>query len=120
MSRSIVSRPGFLGDLLALDSPSVKQILDKCGMLQESPEDDGKAKVRLSGRADNLHRLRAGDFRILYTYDDAIVSLWAVRRKTVKGQYRGKKGGDATYDGLDEVEDDDLDVDTPELSPQRS
>ena len=37
----------------------------------------------------------------------------------MKGQYKGKKGGDVTYDGIDEVEDDDLDLDIPELSRRR-
>ncbi len=89
-------------------------------MLQYSPEEGGKATGRLSGRSDNLHRLRTGKFRIFYTYDDQKVSLWGVRRKTVKGEYRGKKGGDVTYDGIEEVEDDDLDLDIPELGPQKT
>lgn len=118
--RSVVHRPGFTEDLLGFDAPSIKQILDKCTMLRESPEEGGKAKARLTGRSDSLHRLRTGKFRIFYTYDDEKVSLWAVRRKTVKGQYRGQKGGDVTYDGLDEVEDDDLDLDIPEFAPQQS
>ena len=118
--RALVHRSRFTSDLLEFDAPTIKQILDKCTMLQESPEEGGKAKARLTGRTDGLHRLRAGKFRIFYTYDDEKVSLWAVRRKTVKGQYRGKKGGDVTYDGIDEVEDDDLDLDIPELAPQPS
>ncbi|WP_255017202.1 3'-5' exonuclease [Cyanobium sp. A2C-AMD] len=117
--RVLVHRSGFTGDLLAFDAHAIKQILDKCTMLRESPEEAGKAKCRITGRTDNLHRLRTGNFRIFYTYDDEKVSLWCVRRKTVKGQYRGIKGGDVTYDGLEEVEDSDLDLDIPELQPQR-
>lgn len=117
--RVLVHRPGFTSDLLDFDAPLVKQILNKCTMLQMSPEESGKAKCRLSGRADNLHRLRTGHFRIFYTYDDEKVSLWAVRRKRVKGEYRGQRGGDVTYDGLDEVQDDDLDLEIFELQPQR-
>ena len=113
MSRQLVFRPGFHTDLLEFDSGTVKQILGKVGMLLEQPEEAGKAKARVDGRNDGLHRLRSGDFRIFYTYDAQKVSLWTVRRKTVKGQYRGKKGGDVTYDGLDEVVEDDLDVDLP-------
>lgn len=117
MSRALVQRPGFLNDLLQFDAPSIKQILGKCQMLQESPEEGGKAKARLSGRTDNLHRLRTGKFRIFYSYDEEKVSLWGVRRKTVKGQYRGKKGGDVTYDVIDEVDDDDLDLELAEVAP---
>jgi len=120
MGRVLVHRAGFTDDLLGFDAPSIKQILDKCTMLQEAPEEGGKAKARLSGRTDDLHRLRTGKFRIFYTYDHEKVSLWAVRRKTVKGQYRGKKGGDVTYHGIDGIEDDDLDLDIPELAPQKS
>ena len=119
-NRLLVHRPGFTEDLLVFDAPGVKQILDKCRILQTSPEQGGKAKVRLAGRDDGLHRLRTGKFRIFYTFDDEKVSLWGVRRKTVKGQYKGKKGGDVTYDGIDEVEDDDLDLDIPELRPQKT
>jgi superfamily I DNA/RNA helicase/mRNA-degrading endonuclease RelE of RelBE toxin-antitoxin system len=113
VTRVLVHRPGFTDDLLQFDGASIKQILDKCTMLQASPEEEGKAKARLDGRIDGLHRLRSGDFRVFYTFDDDKVSLWAVRRKTVKGQYRGKKGGDVTYNGLDEVEDDDVDLEIP-------
>jgi superfamily I DNA/RNA helicase/mRNA-degrading endonuclease RelE of RelBE toxin-antitoxin system len=116
--RVLVHRPGFISDLLGLDAPLIKQILNKCTMLQDSPEESGKSKRRLAGRTDDLHRLRTGHFRIFYTYDDQKVSLWAVRRKTVKGEYRGQKGGDVTYSGLDEVQDVDLDLDIPELRPQ--
>lgn len=102
-----------MDDLLNFDAPVIKQVLDKCRMLEAAPEEEGKGKVRLDGRSDGLHRLKTGDFRVFYTFDDEKVSLWAVRRKKVQGQYRGKKGGDVTYDGLDEVEDDDLDVSIP-------
>lgn len=118
MSRALVHRSGFTGDLLGFDAPVIKQILDKCTMLQDNPEEGGKSKARLNGRSDGLHRLRTGNFRLFYTYDDEKVSLWAVRRKTVKGQYRGQKGGDVTYDALGEIEDTDLDLEIPELQPQ--
>jgi superfamily I DNA/RNA helicase/mRNA-degrading endonuclease RelE of RelBE toxin-antitoxin system len=105
--------------LLGFDGSFVKQILEKCRMLLEAPEESGKTKARLVGRTDNLHRLRSGDFRIFYTYDDEKVCLWAARRKTVKGQYRGRKGGDVTYDKLQDIEDTDLDLDIPDVEPQR-
>lgn len=120
MTREIVHRRGFEDDLFTFDGQSIKQILDKCRTLRENPEPGGKGKARLDGRYDGLHRLRTGKFRIFYTFDDKKVSLWCVRRKTVKGQYRGKKGGDVTYDGIDKVEDDDLDLDIPELGPQKT
>lgn len=117
--RALVHRPGFTGDLLRFDGSSVKQILDKCTILLEDPEESGKGKARLVGRSDNLHRLKSGDFRIFYTYDEEKVCLWGVRRKTVKGAYRGRKGGDVTYARLQEVEDTDLDLDIPELRHRR-
>lgn len=121
MSRVLVHRPGFTQDLLRFDGASIKQVLDKCTMLLDSPQEEGKGKARLDGRTDGLHRLRSGDFRVFYTFDDEKVSLWGVRRKTVKGQYRGKKGGDVTYDGLDDVEDDELDLGIPSTaSPTRT
>lgn len=118
MTRALVQRSGFLDDLLALDAKAVKQILSKYTMLETAPEPDAKSKVKLDGRTDGLHRMRSGDYRIFYTFDDEKVSLWGVRRKTVKGQYKGKKGGDVTYDGIDEVDDDDLDLDIPDLAPR--
>ncbi len=120
MTRVLVQRPGFLDDLLALDAKAVKQVLAKYTMLETAPEPDAKTKVKLDGRTDGLHRMRSGDYRIFYTYDDEKISLWGVRRKTVKGEYRGRKGGDVTYDGIDEVEDDDLDLDIPDLAPKKT
>lgn len=113
--RVLVHRPGFTEDLLKFDGSCIKQILDKCKILLETPEEGGKGKARLTGRTDNLHRLRSGNFRIFYTYDYEKVCLWGVRRKTVKGQYRGRRGGDVTYGGLKEALDDELDLNIPEL-----
>ncbi len=115
MSRLLVHRPGFTEDLLSNDAGEVKQVLNKCRVLETDPEPDAKSRKRLDGRNDGLHRLRSGDYRLFYTFDDRTVSLWALRRKKVQGQYRGKKGGDRTYDGLDEIDDelDDLELDLP-------
>ena len=116
--RVLVHRPGFTDDLLKFDASCIKQILDKCKILLEEPEQCGKGKARLTGRKDNLHRLRSGNFRIFYTYDCEKVCLWGVRRKTVKGQYRGRRGGDTTYAGLKEALDDELDLNMPEPQAQ--
>ena len=107
----LVHRQGFTDDLLAFDAPSIKQILDKCTMLQESPEQGGKAKAQVPAAttaSTGCERASSGSSTPT-TIRRSVCG--AVRRKTVKGQYRGKKGGDVTYDGISEVEDDDLDLD---------
>ncbi|WP_420449775.1 UvrD-helicase domain-containing protein [Candidatus Palauibacter sp.] len=63
------------------------QVIDKLKTLARDPEPDAKVRKRLKGSERGLHRLRSGDYRIFYTYDDTSVSLYSVRRRS-KDTYR--------------------------------
>lgn len=61
----------FLGekaqeDLDTLPSKQIEQILADCRRLAENPIPDGKRIKKLQGFKDNLYRLRAGDYRVVF------------------------------------------------------
>lgn len=79
--RLITFRPSFQSEWLALPFKEVQQIGDKIQMLAADPLPDGKVKKRLRHMERGLCRIRSGDYRIFYTFDDRYVSLLAVRRR---------------------------------------
>lgn len=97
-------KPTFLHELNAFESKTAAQVLKKLELLAEDPRPDAKTKKQLKHLGGKLHRLRAGDFRIFYTFAEPFVSLLSV-----------KKRDEQTYD--DDVEPEMLGgVDTPELT----
>jgi len=53
-------------DLDALPSKQAEQILTDCRRLAENPIPDGKRVKKLQGFKENLYRLRAGDYRVVF------------------------------------------------------
>lgn len=92
--RTISFKPNFLSELERLPANRQAQVMGKIGMLATDPEPEAKTRKRLKGADDGLYRLRSGDYRVFYTYDDQAVSLFSVRRRS-----------DDTYDALPDVED---------------
>lgn len=84
-------KPTFLSELLALPPKEVAQINKKLLLLTEDPTPDAKTKKQLKYLDGKLHRLRAGDYRIFYTFEQPNISVLALRRRD-----------DTTYD--EEVE----------------
>ena len=74
-------KPTFLHELNAFEAKTVQQILKKLDLLAEDPRPDAKTKKQLKHLGGKLHRLRAGDFRIFYTYAEPFVSLLSVRKR---------------------------------------
>lgn len=74
-------KPGFLNEVLALPEKNRDQVLTKIVDLERDPRADGHAKKQLKHMKNKLHRLRSGDFRIFYTFDETHVSLLALRRR---------------------------------------
>lgn len=95
-------KPTFLAELLAVPSKDNRLIQEKIEALARDPSADGKLKKRLKEMGGKLHRLRAGDFRIFYTFDKPHLSLMAVRRRA-----------EDTYKG--DVDDETLAGDVPDL-----
>ncbi|MCB1274716.1 MAG: type II toxin-antitoxin system RelE/ParE family toxin, partial [Leucobacter sp.] len=91
MSYEIDLKPTFLNQLTALPQREVAHVMDKVRMLQESPAPDAKSKKRLVGYKGAVYRIRSGDYRILYSFDQAkgwVVLLGVDNRKDV---YEGEQ-----------------------------
>ena len=53
-------------DLDVFSDKIANQILVDCARLAENPIPDGKRIKKLQGFKDNLYRLRAGDYRVVF------------------------------------------------------
>lgn len=54
-------------DLDRFSDKITNQILADCARLADDPIPDGKRIKKLQGFKDNLYRLRAGDYRVVFT-----------------------------------------------------
>lgn len=103
MAHLATMKPEFLEGILGLPPKEAHQVQQKVALLLEDPRPDGKAKKQLKGFRDKVCRLRAGDYRVFYTFDPTYVSLLAIRRrdettydKEVPGISLGGLDGDLT------------------------
>jgi superfamily I DNA/RNA helicase/mRNA-degrading endonuclease RelE of RelBE toxin-antitoxin system len=83
----ITQKPDFYKALLALPPKEVHQVIEKINQLAQDPTPDAKVKKQLKYMHGRLHRIRCGDYRIFYTFEQPYISILAVRRR-----------GDDTYD----------------------
>ncbi|WP_442580321.1 UvrD-helicase domain-containing protein [Mesorhizobium sp. ASY16-5R] len=90
----ITQKPTFLSELLALPAKESHQVQEKLAALTKDPRPDGKVRKQLKGWSPTLYRLRSGNYRIFYTFDDRYISLLALRRRS-----------EDTYDEEIEAED---------------
>ncbi len=89
----ITIKPSFTAEWLALPKSEIPHILDKINLLMEDPTPDAKAKKQLKHLHPRLHRIRCGDYRIFYTFEDPYISLLSVQRRK-----------EDTYDGDFDIE----------------
>lgn len=78
--------PAAARDLRALDRGALRRIDAKIQALAEEPRPSGVQK--LAGEVD-LYRVRVGDYRILYTIEDAVLLVVLVRIRHRRDVYRG-------------------------------
>lgn len=95
---SLVHKPTFTNQLLALPPNRLRQVLQKVQFLIADPFPDGKQKKKLHATGTDIYRLRSGDFRIFYAIGNGVIALLKVEDR--KGAYR--------QDAPD-IDDDDLD-----------
>lgn len=74
-------KPSFQTEWLGLPPKEAKQILEKLNILSRDPAPDAKVKKQLKHLDGKLHRLRSGDYRIFYTFEEPYISLLALRRR---------------------------------------
>jgi mRNA-degrading endonuclease RelE of RelBE toxin-antitoxin system len=90
-SWALVQSVAYREEFERLSSKYRSQISRKVMDLTSNPKPGG-SRTPLKGY-DGLCRVRAGDFRIIYAYDDHIVQVLTLRRRD-----------ESTYDDLDELE----------------
>jgi len=80
MSYELNLKPTFMNQLLALPKAEYANIMSKVQMVQDAPQPDGKNKKRLKGYKYPIYRIRSGDYRIIYAFneDPAWVALLGV------------------------------------------
>ncbi|MCK6532027.1 MAG: UvrD-helicase domain-containing protein [Polyangiaceae bacterium] len=74
-------KPSFLHELVALPAKEAAQVQKKLESLTADPRPDAKVKKQLKHLDGRLHRLRSGDFRIFYTFDERYVSVLSLRKR---------------------------------------
>jgi len=77
----ITQKTDFIHSLLAVPPKEMRQIMEKVNMLAEDPTPDAKVKKQLKYMNGRLHRIRSGDYRIFYTFEQPYISILALRRR---------------------------------------
>jgi superfamily I DNA/RNA helicase/mRNA-degrading endonuclease RelE of RelBE toxin-antitoxin system len=77
----ITQKPDFYKALLALPPKETHQVLEKINLLTQDPTPDAKVKKQLKYLDGRLHRIRSGDYRIFYTFEQPFISILALRRR---------------------------------------
>lgn len=68
-------------DLDGFPNRIIKQILADCTSLAKDPVPDGKRIKKLQGYKDNVYRLRAGDYRVVFTRSGTRIDILRVLSK---------------------------------------
>jgi superfamily I DNA/RNA helicase/mRNA-degrading endonuclease RelE of RelBE toxin-antitoxin system len=72
-------KPAFLTDFAALPKKFARQVQQKVDELQRDPRPDGHTRKKLKCHNSPVYRLRAGDYRVLYTFGPGWIRLLGVR-----------------------------------------
>ena len=87
MAYSVHLAPAAERQLKALDKPTQQRIVRRLRKLEGNPRPHGVEK--LSG-SENFHRIREGDYRIIYTIKDKDLIVLVVKIGHRKDVYRGR------------------------------
>lgn len=82
------------------------QILEKIEVLRTDPSPHGTLKKKLHGYRGDIYRLRAGDYRVIYTYGDGWVTLLGMdaRKDIYKGEQLVADEPEVSIDAVPDVE----------------
>lgn len=72
-------------DLAEMPKRDRKRVRDKIEALAEDPRPDGCTKLK--GEFAGLYRVRAGDFRVIYSIHDAALLVQVIRVRQRGGAY---------------------------------
>jgi mRNA-degrading endonuclease RelE of RelBE toxin-antitoxin system len=79
--RQSLIKPAVLNDVLKLPAKEMQQIMEKVAMLQTDPLPDGKAKKQLIHLPGKPYRIRSGNYRIFYNYNQQTVLIYKIDRR---------------------------------------
>src|SRR6266851_4502603 len=74
-------KPAFLEDIDKLPSKDMRQIMEKVKMLMQDPLPDGDLKKHLTHCTGKPYRIRSGDYRIFYTFNQDYVNIYKIDRR---------------------------------------
>jgi mRNA-degrading endonuclease RelE of RelBE toxin-antitoxin system len=74
-------KPNFTAELMALSAKELHQVMTRIHALVQDPKPDARVKKQLKHVNPRLHRIRCGDYRVLYTFEYPFISLLALRRR---------------------------------------
>ncbi len=74
-------KPAFLDDIGKLPAKEMQQVMEKVTLLTQDPLPDGKAKKQLTHHPGKPYRLRSGDYRIFYNFNQQYISLFRLERR---------------------------------------
>ncbi len=94
--RSVTMKPAFITGMLGLPAKEVQQVMSKIDMLCQDPLPDGKVKKHLTHLHGKPYRIRSGDYRILYQFDAARVSVLALRKRDESTYKQGVEADEET------------------------
>lgn len=119
MGFEMVHKPTFVNQLLVIPPDRIKQVIKKTEVLRDNPYPDGDSKKKLQGYRGNIYRLRSGDYRILYTFDNSCVTLLTVdaRKDVYRGKLPAAEGVSLASIEYEHVDDDLLEVGSSARAP---
>ncbi len=83
---SIFFRDSVRNDLAAIPKPDLRRIMERIARLADNPRPPGCE--RLSGQ--EKYRVRQGNYRIVYSIQDAQLVVWVVKVGHRREVYRGR------------------------------
>ncbi len=91
-------KPALLQDITRLPAKELHQVMEKITLLTEDPRPDNKTKKQLMHYPGKPFRIRSGDYRIFYTYNQRFVRILRIERRN-ETIYKARPEND---DGLDD------------------
>ena len=80
-------KPAFWQGIRKLPGKDVQHVMEKVSMLAENPLPDGDLKKHLTHCTGKPYRIRSGDYRIFYTLNQSIVTIYKIDRRN-EGTYK--------------------------------
>ena len=74
-----MTKPTFQTEWLTLPEKEGHQVLEKIALLTQDPLPDGMVKQKLQDLGGKLHRIRAGNSYIFYTFEKPYITLLSIR-----------------------------------------